>query len=1004
MMNKNEIKHKERLLELIRFYRKNPVLAAEDLLRVKLAVPQQKVLEDMWFKNFILVTAGRGTGKTFINSVFACLWAMLFPGQKVGLLAPSFRQAKLLFQEVESRWNQAPILQESTANKPITASDRCYLPFRNSGFGRPSLIEAVPLGDGCLAGQTFVTSDKGIHTFNTLVPVIDFLEDEQVFKADTSIWGHGGFKTSDEKYYNGIRDTIVINTSSGRSVEGTANHKFKVLRNGSVSWERFDSLNEDDYLLLDLSPRWHLGTIKESEAEAYAAGLLTGDGCWSNKYRISFATKDGELVEALKLVFDNIYLTSDGCHYYIDGIKTRQRWLDKWEISWIYSTEKRFPSKILCGEKSKAAAFIRGLFDTDGHVQVSEGKGGVAITVGFTNTSETLIDELQYVLTHFGINSHKYYRDRNTKWSRCFELLITGKDVVTFNDNIGFGLKRKSSLLSDSILRKTRFINSGDFVPGVKDECLRVRSLINIDYTSLSKEEKSLLRPSALVSMSHISRTRINLLLKAASECCVTTDLYKLSNDNIRFDKISSIDCGRSPTYDIHIPEHHHYVASGYISHNSKIRGARYYAIIADEFAQIPKEIFNTVILPMGATVADPMANVQRLAQQKDLIRRGLADSSDFTDSKDNKVIMTSSAFYQFNHMYQTKLEYEEAIRKGEPQYSVHTISFRDMPEGFLSEQNIKNSKAVLSSIEFRMEYEAIWEADSAGVFKASLIEKCRSRSEHTVLLKGKPGCDYVLGVDPARASDAFALCLIELGQPNKLVGAWEFYQNVFPKMAQTIVDIADSFNVVAIHMDAGAGGGGLAMKDLLAEEERWGASHRILDADDEDLKDLSGRHILHLFNPSPKTNAEAVYASLNLLEKGALNLPKRPQPTGSSEDIFKQLDDLEEVYDTVDRLLRQLMLIEVTESKSGVAHFDVPSGGGHAAQKKDLFTSFILASKKTYDMQLSNEDDGDMLQIGIIEKRPEQLNSISRSDSDFMGVSQIPVNSWAIKKTFKPG
>jgi len=574
----------ERELELIRFYRDNPVIAAEDLLRVELAVPQQAVLEDMWTRNFTLVTAGRGTGKTYINSVFACLWALLYPGQKVGLLAPSFRQAKMMFAEVEQRWGQAPLLQEATLSKPITASDRCYLKFRQAGFKRGSVIEAIPLGDG------------------------------------------------------------------------------------------------------------------------------------------------------------------------------------------------------------------------------------------------------------------------------------------------------------------------------------------------------------------------------------------------------------------------------------SKIRGARYYVIIADEFVQIPEEVFNRVILPMGATVADPMDNVKRLARQRALIRSGKATKDDFKKRLDNKVIMTSSAFFQFNHMYQTKLAYEEEIRKGETQYATHTLSYRDMPEGFLSEENLKNSRARLSSLEFRMEYEAIWEADSAGVFKASLIEKCRKDSTHTVALKGSPGAEYVLGVDPARASDAFALCVIELGQPNKIVAAWEYYQNVFPKMAQTIMDICKDFNVVAVHLDAGAGGGGLAMKDLLGEEERWGVSQRILDVEDEEFVDAAGRRILHMFNPSPKANAEAVYASLNLMEKGGLHIPKRPQPKGSGDSAFKELDLLEGVYESVETLLRQMRLIEVSESRSGVAHFDVPSGGGHAAQKKDLFTAFILAGKKAYDLSIADEDEGTILEVGIIENRRPYHHTPKSSLSESLEVSQVPLNSWAFTKTFKPG
>ncbi len=584
MSNPTDVKGMDRELEMIRFYRQHPIIAAEDLLRVKLAIPQQAILRDMWFKNFVLVTAGRGTGKTFLNSVFACLWAMLYPGQKVGLLAPSFRQAKMLFAEVEKRWQMAPLLQEATARKPITASDRCYLQFRQAGFSPGSVIEAVPLGDG------------------------------------------------------------------------------------------------------------------------------------------------------------------------------------------------------------------------------------------------------------------------------------------------------------------------------------------------------------------------------------------------------------------------------------SKIRGARYYAILADEFAQIPEEIFNTVILPMGATVADPMANVERLARQKELIRKGVATADDFGKRQDNKVIVTSSAFYQFNHMYQTKVNYEEAIRRGQDQYAVHTVSFRDMPEGFLSEENLRNSRLKLSNLEFRMEYEAIWEADSAGVFKASLVSKCQSNATHSIALQGTAGAEYVLGVDPARASDAFALCLIELGPVNKVIAAWEYYQNVFPKMAQTIMDVCSAYNVTAVHMDAGAGGGGLAMKDLLFEEERWGAAHRIVDVDDDETMNAPGRHILHMFQPSPRSNAEAVFATLNLMERDNLTFPQRPQPHGGDNAAFKELEERETIYDTVVTLTRQIMLIEVSESRSGVAHFDVPVGGGHAAQKKDLFTAFILASKKAYDLMLSEDEGSGILEVGIVANRQAYQIPEKKKLSDSLVVSQVPLNSWALKKKFKPG
>ena len=48
-----------------------------------------------------------------------------------------------------------------------------------------------------------------------------------------------------------------------------------------------------------------------------------------------------------------------------------------------------------------------------------------------------------------------------------------------------------------------------------------------------------------------------------------------------------------------------------------KIRGQRANDIIADEFASIPREIFENVVAGFAAVSADPVDNVKRLAAQK---------------------------------------------------------------------------------------------------------------------------------------------------------------------------------------------------------------------------------------------------------------------------------------------------------------------------------------------------------------------------------------------------
>ena len=78
--------------ELIEYYRQNPCIAALDLCRADLAPIQRVVFEDMWFKNYVIGIISRGGGKTYMQGLLAILSCLLYPGYRVGLIAPSFRQ------------------------------------------------------------------------------------------------------------------------------------------------------------------------------------------------------------------------------------------------------------------------------------------------------------------------------------------------------------------------------------------------------------------------------------------------------------------------------------------------------------------------------------------------------------------------------------------------------------------------------------------------------------------------------------------------------------------------------------------------------------------------------------------------------------------------------------------------------------------------------------------------------------------------------------------------
>jgi phage terminase large subunit-like protein len=371
-----------------------------------------------------------------------------------------------------------------------------------------------------------------------------------------------------------------------------------------------------------------------------------------------------------------------------------------------------------------------------------------------------------------------------------------------------------------------------------------------------------------------------------------------------------------------------------------KIRGLRMHILLIDEFAQMPPDIFDAVVKPMAATTSSPMENVRRIEKINKLRDAGIDTTELENTGVANKIITVSSAFYKFNHMYKRIEEYERFMDNDKEGYDVQYVNYREMPEGFMNKDIIEEAQATMPASLFRMEYEAIWESDSDGIFKASLLEKCMIPAGRgdTVSLVGKPGKSYVLGCDPAATTDEFAIVVIELGEINKVVNAYVFQKKTMPKMADIIIGICERYNVVRIMMDSQ--GGGHAVKDSLADTKY--KQKAIIDPDDEEYVGAEGRRILSLVNPSPRFNTEANYATLSLLEQGKMFFVGRPL-NGNKEE--------EEAYDIIAKLINQMMNIVVTETRAGVTHFDVPKGGGHGVQKKDLYSAMIYACSNIYEV-----------------------------------------------------
>lgn len=87
--------------ESIAFYRRNPCIACEDLLGIRLIDSQKYILQESWNKPHVLWCCSRNFGKSFLGAVFMILKAILYENQAIYIVSSVGNQSKETFAKIE---------------------------------------------------------------------------------------------------------------------------------------------------------------------------------------------------------------------------------------------------------------------------------------------------------------------------------------------------------------------------------------------------------------------------------------------------------------------------------------------------------------------------------------------------------------------------------------------------------------------------------------------------------------------------------------------------------------------------------------------------------------------------------------------------------------------------------------------------------------------------------------------------------------------------------------
>ena len=267
------------------------------------------------------------------------------------------------------------------------------------------------------------------------------------------------------------------------------------------------------------------------------------------------------------------------------------------------------------------------------------------------------------------------------------------------------------------------------------------------------------------------------------------------------------------------------------LADGSRLRGFRFQILLLDEFLNIPKNIFQEVILPFLGVIENPTQREDIKELEDQLIEEGKMTEDERYKWTDNKLILLSSPSYTFEYMYQLYCEYRDSILGvgdktrddldeeeplDEKAYKIiFQLSYECAPDSLYDKKQLNSHKETMSEAVFQREYGGQFVSESDSYFRLSKMQTCTipdGDSPYTEI-KGNPDDEYIVAIDPSwsedSGSDDFAISVFKLDKNNQkccLVHAYGLAGTALKSHIQYFHYVITNFNVQAVILDYAGG------------------------------------------------------------------------------------------------------------------------------------------------------------------------------------------------------
>jgi len=507
------------------------------------------------------------------------------------------------------------------------------------------LLDRMVLGDGtglgkCVNSMTYVQSSEGLLEIKDLAIKYGFnLKADTLYELpeDFSILSIEGPHRASHLYYSGHHEGLRIITHKGFELSGLSHHPIFCPQEGELVYKRLDEIKTNDYVCINRGGLFSVNYCfihyeSSSTCNKYEVPLIlheelsellgyyVSEGNNSKKWSLTITQHYDEIRNRIRFLLKSVFnyeetgFNKSFCVEVVINSLFIKEIFDYLGVNTGGKSEGQVvPGTVLSSPKSVIVAFLRGYFEGDGSVEVSNK------IVSCSSKSEKLLKQVQILLLQFGIVSRrkkKWVKVKNGK-NLYWILYFCGKNVEIFQKEIGFVSERKQKSLEE--IRSEKRNTNDDIIPmgsiilkqAMSDIISHLRKLPEQkNFSSKGSGWKGLVGVQYKEKLEKYIYKKRRLTYEGLKEFLYKIESLKLApvvsnysflkdimNNNIFFDKVVSKEKSIDEYFDLHVPEVHNFIGNGFINHNT-LQG-----IAAYSFALEQKQNLKLLIVcPKSAT------------------------------------------------------------------------------------------------------------------------------------------------------------------------------------------------------------------------------------------------------------------------------------------------------------------------------------------------------------------------------------------------------------------